>query len=112
MASMLSRMGTTPRFEMLRANSLTDAYSLELMLNSDAHNVSRLQFLDKLGGKPWERLATNEERVAAVHREAQPWVVAKREEVLKTLRKPAVDECPVLLKAVHENGGITFLKDM
>ena len=82
------------------------------MLNSDPQNESRIQFLAKLSGPPWEPLATNKKRVMAIHRAAKPWAKQKNGEVLMTLKKPTVNECSLLLKVAHQHGGVEYVRDM
>lgn len=93
---------------------LIDPYicSFELMLKHDRGNATRLEFLETLQGEPWEPIDTDEDTVKALHAELQPWATAQTQEVLKTLKIPTVAECPALLKAAHESGGISCLKDV
>ncbi|GJE87377.1 hypothetical protein PsYK624_034600 [Phanerochaete sordida] len=85
--------------------------SFEVMLAHDGGNQSRLEFLGALQ-EAWEPVDSDEDTVAALHAQLQPWAAAQVPGVLRTLRVPVVDDVPALLAAASECGGIACLKDV
>ena len=81
------------------------------MLRSDKQNLSRLEFLSALVDKPWEPRITVKDKVQELHDQAKPWALEQLQVALKTLRKPTVAECSVLLRAARVYGGINFLQE-
>ncbi|GJE87373.1 hypothetical protein PsYK624_034560 [Phanerochaete sordida] len=71
--------------------------SLELVFAHEPGNKTRLEFLWACQG---------------VHAEARVWAAAQFGQVLSSLRAPAVEECDVLLRAAHEHGGISVVRDI
>lgn len=86
--------------------------SFEVMLKHDSGNKTRLDFLWSLQGEPWKAITSDEETAKARHAEMQPWVVAQVQAVLTSLKEPTVAECPALIRAAQENGGIRCLKEL
>lgn len=86
-------------------------FSLELMLTNDKHNVSRLEFLSGLAGEPWKPRIACQDEVRELHQQAKPWAMLQIQEVLKTIKKPAVEEGSVLLRAARIYGGANFLQE-
>ncbi|TFY70328.1 hypothetical protein EVG20_g2677, partial [Dentipellis fragilis] len=94
---------------------------LELMLQHDQHNASRLEFLKHLehwaivkdGEDKDQPMATDEQvqgTLATAH-EIHAWVSTQIQEVLKSLKAPQESESKALLDAARDNGGIQFLKN-
>ena len=81
------------------------------MLKNDKQNLSRLEFLSALADGPWEPRITVKDKVQELHEQAKPWALQQLQVTLKTLQKPTVAECSVLLRAARVYGGINFLQE-
>lgn len=82
------------------------------MLVHDKHNKTRARFLEMLSGGPWSSVSGKSgAEIEAIQAVMKPWVEVQKQELVRSLRKPTVQECSWLIKLAHEHGGIDILEE-